>query len=165
VTPRGGDSRARRAVAIGVLSAALVGCGSTSPSPDGAGGMAGVAGARATGGGVGSSGTPASGGTGGTGGVAGSGGTAGAAGASGTAGSTGTGSQPIGYPCVNTGMCSQADGPAVCCLQILTCVLESQCQTGGSYVSCATQPCARSGWVCCDQGGMQFCTKQSACGP
>ena len=62
-------------------------------------------------------------------------------------------------------MCSQADGPAVCCLQIQTCVLDSQCPTGGTFVSCATQPCARAGWVCCNAGGMQYCTKQSACPP
>ena len=60
---------------------------------------------------------------------------------------SGGGSQPIGAPCVNSGMCSQADGPAVS-LQILTCVLDSQCPTSGGFVSCATQPCARSGWVC-----------------
>jgi len=84
----------------------------------------------------------------------------------GTGGGTGTadgGTQPIGAACANTANCSQADGTAVCCLSISTCVLDTQCPAGTTYVSCDTQPCAKSGWVCCNAGGMHFCTKQSAC--
>jgi hypothetical protein len=170
-TPLVGGDRRGRALALGVLIATLMGCGGSSPSPDGAGGSSGGSAGGSTGAMTGSAGTTASGGATGSAGAAGTsakGGTTGSAGATGAAGATGsggTGAQPIGAACVNSGMCSQADGPAVCCLQIQTCVLESQCPSGGQFVSCATQPCARSGWVCCNAGGMQFCTKQSACPP
>jgi hypothetical protein len=115
-------------------------------------------GARGTGGSVGVGGSIGVGSTGGS----------GVGGATGTGGSdagmstTDSGTQPLGAVCANTGNCSQADGTAVCCLSIATCVLDTQCQ-GGSYVSCETQPCTKSGWVCCNAGGMHFCTKPSAC--
>src|SRR5688572_27091990 len=130
------------AVVVALISAAACGSSTDPPGNDGA-----------AGGTTGAAGTTGSAGRGGT------------TGNAGTTGSGGTGAQPIGAACVNTGMCSQADGPAVCCLQINTCVLDSQCPTGGTFVSCATQPCARAGWVCCNSGGMQFCTKQSGCSP
>jgi hypothetical protein len=154
------------------------GCGSSS-----GGGVAGSTGTRAGSSGN-AGGSSGSGGRGGRGATAGGGGTTGVAGMSGAAGATGTGgatggttggagasgasgaaggTQPIGAACVNNGNCSQADGAAVCCLQISTCVLASQCPGGTNYVSCETQPCAKSGWVCCSAGGMHFCTKQSAC--
>jgi hypothetical protein len=150
------------------------GCGSSS-----GGGVAGSTGSRAGSSGN-AGGSSGSGGQGGRGATTGGGGTTGVAGMSGAAGATGTGgatggagasgasgaaggTQPIGAACVNNGNCSQADGAAVCCLQISTCVLASQCPGGTNYVSCETQPCAKSGWVCCSAGGMHFCTKQSAC--
>lgn len=135
--------------AAGALVAIASACGSSTdpPTSDGAAG-GGSAGA------TGSAGTTGSGGTTGT---------AGTTGSAGTPGGGGTGAQPLGAACVNSGMCSQADGQAVCCLQISTCVLATQCPTGTTYISCATQPCAQGGWVCCNAGGMQFCTKQSAC--
>jgi hypothetical protein len=71
--------------------------------------------------------------------------------------------QPVGAACVNNAMCSQADGPAVCCLQISTCVLQNQCPGTPTYVSCETTPCDKAGWICCNAGGMHFCTKQSGC--
>jgi hypothetical protein len=133
---------------VAMLAAA---CGSSS-SPGGtgtagssAGGSTGTAG---TTGAAGSSGTPGHGGT---------------TGPGGTTGSGGSGAQPIGAACANTGNCSQADGTAVCCLSISTCVLETQCPGSPNYVSCETTPCSKSGWVCCNAGGMRFCTKQSAC--
>ena len=107
-------------------------------------------------------------GEGGAGGAAGngSGGGGGATVIVGTGGGTGTadgGTQPIGAACANTANCSQAEGTAVCCLSISTCVLDTQCPAGTTYVSCDTQPCTKSGWVCCNAGGMHFCTKPSAC--
>jgi|SRR6187551_1333364 len=170
--------RVRVAVAVvAALISTSVACGSSSDPPrnDGsAGGTTGAAGTTGRGGTTGAAGTTGVAGTtgnAGTTGSAGRGGTTGGAGRGGTTGNAGTtgaggsATQPIGAACVNTGMCSQADGPAVCCLQIQTCVLDSQCPTGGTFVSCATQPCARAGWVCCNSGGMQFCTKQSGCSP
>jgi len=100
------------------------------------------------------------------GGGAGRGGTTGSAGATGSAGTTGaggTGTQPIGAACANTANCSQADGTAVCCLSIPACVLASQCPTSPTYVSCETTPCDKAGWICCNAGGMHFCTKQNGC--
>jgi len=148
------------AVALIALVAMAGACGSSAYPSDasvtGRGGSGGSAGGGAgIGGGAGAGGGSAGGATvdGGNGGGAGGGGGAGAA----------SGTQPIGAACANTGNCSQADGTAVCCLQISTCVLDTQCPGGTTYVSCATQPCSKSGWVCCNAGGMQFCTKQSAC--
>ncbi len=87
-----------------------------------------------------------------------------AAGRGGTTGSAGTtGTQPIGAACANTTNCSQADGPATCCLSIPACVLESQCPGTPTYVSCETTPCTKPGWICCNAGGMHFCTKQNGC--
>jgi hypothetical protein len=154
-----------RAFARGFAVLALVavmGCdsGGKSPTPDGAAGVSGSAGR------AGGAGTTGSAGNLGGAGSSGSAGTTGGAGTSGSAGTTGgggSGTQPIGAACANTGNCSQADGTAVCCLQISTCVLDTQCPTGTTYVSCETQPCSKAGWVCCNQGGMRFCTKQSAC--
>jgi hypothetical protein len=128
-------------------------------------GAAGGAGTTGATGGAGTTGTAGATGGAGTAGAGGRAGTAGATGGAGTAGTTGAGggTQPIGAACVNNGNCSQADGTAVCCLQISTCVLATDCPGGTNYVSCETQPCAKSGWVCCSAGGMHFCTKQSAC--
>ena len=151
---------------VAVLAAA---CGSSS-SPGGTGtagssggGQSGTAGTTGT---AGSSGTSGNAGTTGRGGATGSAGTTGGAGATGhggTTGSGGTGTQPIGAACANSSNCSQADGTAVCCLSISTCVLDTQCPSSPNYVSCETTPCSKSGWVCCNAGGMHFCTKQSAC--
>jgi hypothetical protein len=132
-------------------------CSSTTNNADGAAAGAGGthSGAAGAGGAVGGAG----GGTGGA--AAGRGGSSGAAGTAGGGGASG--SQPLGAVCVNNGNCSQADGTAVCCLQISTCVLDIQCPGGTNYVSCETQPCTKAGWVCCSAGGMHFCTKQSGC--
>ena len=62
--------------------------------------------------------------------------------------------EAINEYCANTGNCSQADGPAVCCLQNSTCVLDGQCASSPNYVPCsATNPCTKGGWVCCTAGG------------
>lgn len=169
-----GFSRLLAAAALAIIAAA---CGSSTSSPMGdgsAGGATGAAGTTGRGGTTGAAGTTGSAGatgsagTTGNAGATGSGGATGRGGTTGNAGTTGTGgsgTQPIGSACVNSGMCSQADGPAVCCLQISTCVLAAECPNGTTYVSCETQPCSKSGWVCCNAGGMHFCTKQSACPP
>ena len=152
------------AVAVAVISTAACGSSTNPPGRDGAAGE-GTTGAAGRGGTTGNArhhGRRRHHGRAGTTGAAGRGGTTGNAG---TTGSGGSATQPIGAACVNSGMCSQVDGPAVCCLQIQTCVLDSQCPTGGTFVSCATMPCTRAGWVCCNAGGMQYCTKQSACPP
>ena len=74
------------------------------------------------------------------------------------------GTQPIGAACANTSNCSQADGTAVCCLQIPACTLANQCPTSPNYVPCTDDPsCMKGGWICCNAGGMHFCTKQSGC--
>jgi hypothetical protein len=148
---------------VAVLAAA---CGSSS-NPGGTG-TAGSSGGSATGkggstGAAGSSGTSGNAGTTGHGGTTGNAGRGGTTGNAGTTGTGGSGSQPIGAACANTSNCSQADGTAVCCLSISTCVLDTQCPGSPNYVSCETTPCAKSGWVCCNAGGMHFCTKQSAC--
>jgi len=144
--------------------------GSSGGGTTGAGGTTGSAGTMDVGGtsGTGRGGTTGSAGTtgrGGTTGAAGTTGRGGTTGAGGTAGGAGTaGTQPIGSACVNDANCSQADGTAVCCLQINTCVLQSQCPTGTNYVPCTTNAsCNKGGWICCTAGGMSFCTKQSAC--
>ena len=144
-----------------VFALAAGACGSDSNS-------GGDAAAGSSGGGTtGSAGTTGRGGTTGGGG-AGRGGTTGSAGTTGNAGATGgggtTGTQPLGAACVNTGMCSQADGPAVCCLQLSTCMVASECPASPTYVPCSSaNPCSKGGWVCCNAGGMNFCTKQSGC--
>ena len=137
-----------------VFTLAAGACGSDSNG--GGDAAAGSSGGGATG----SAGTTGGGGTTGTGG-AGRGGTTGSAGTTGGAGTTGT--QPIGAACANNANCSQADGPATCCLSIPACVLESQCPGTPTYVSCETTPCAKAGWICCNAGGMRFCTKQNGC--
>jgi hypothetical protein len=148
-------------VALRLLVIALVvlaqACGSSAKMGAGDASLDGVGGG---GGSAGAGGGGSGGGSGGGGAGSGSGGSAGAGGAT---GSGGTGTQPIGAACANSGNCSQADGTAVCCLPITTCVLDTQCPAGTNYVSCETQPCTKAGWVCCNAGGMHFCTKQSAC--
>ena len=142
-----------------VFALAAGACGSDSNGGgDAAAGSSG-GGSAGRGGTTGSAGTPGGGGTTGGGG-AGRGGTTGSAG---TTGAGGSGTQPIGAACANTGNCSQADGPAVCCLSIPACVLASQCPTSPTYVSCETTPCDKTGWICCNAGGMHFCTKQNGC--
>ncbi|HMF40013.1 MAG TPA: hypothetical protein VKQ32_04940 [Polyangia bacterium] len=145
-------------------------CGSSSPGGKDASAGSSGGGTTGAGGTTGSAGTMDVGGTSGTGrggttGSAGTTGRGGTTGAGGTAGGAGTaGTQPIGSACVNDANCSQADGTAVCCLQINTCVLQSQCPTGTNYVPCTTNAsCNKGGWICCTAGGMSFCTKQSAC--
>jgi len=135
--------------------------------------LAGACGSSATSGGTGSAGSSGGGssGAGGTSGAAGTTGGAGTSGAAGTTGGAGTsgsgggGTQPIGAACANSANCSQADGPAICCLAIPACVLETQCPAGPNYIPCddTTNPCAKAGWICCNAGGMRFCTKQSGC--
>ena len=147
-------------VLVTIIALAAGACGS-----DTKGGADAAAGSSA-GGTTGSAGTTGGGGTtgaGGRGGATGGGGNAGTTGSAGTTGAGGSGTQPVGAACVNNGMCSQADGPAVCCLQISTCVLANQCPGTPTYVSCETMPCNKSGWICCNAGGMHFCTKQSGC--
>jgi hypothetical protein len=145
-------------------------CSSSTPGGnDGGGsGAAGRGGTTGAGGTTGTAGTAGMAGRGGSGGASGRGGTTGSAGATGTGGATGggggvMGTQPIGAACANTSNCSQADGPAVCCLSIPACVLENQCPGSTTYVSCETTPCTKAGWICCNAGGMHFCTKQSGC--
>ena len=146
-----------------VFALAAGACGSDSNS-------GGDAAAGSSGGGTtGSAGTTGRGGTTGGGGAGRSGAHAGSAGTTGNAGATGgggtTGTQPLGAACVNTGMCSQADGPAVCCLQLSTCIGVSRCAAspGPTYPCSSANPCSKGGWVCCNAGGMNFCTKQSGC--
>jgi hypothetical protein len=138
------------------------GTGSAGSSAAGSSGSAGKGGSPGSAGTSGSAGATGRGGTSGTAGTSGRGGTSGGAG---TTGSGGSGTQPIGAACANTGNCSQADGPAICCLSIPACVLETQCPTGPNYIPCnmTTNPCSKAGWVCCNAGGMSFCTKQSGC--
>ena len=101
---------------------------------------------------------------GGTTGSAGTTGRGGTTGSAGTTGAGGTGTQPIGAACANSANCSQADGTAVCCLQLSTCMVASECPTAPTYVPCSSaNPCSKAGWVCCTAGGMSFCTKQSGC--
>jgi hypothetical protein len=141
------------ALLVMILAAA---CGSSSPA---GGPPTGDAGADKTSGAAGSTGAA---GTMGTAGTTGAGGTTGTAGTTGAGGTGGT--QPVGSVCANTSNCSQADGKAVCCIQLgPACTLEADCPASPTYVSCATQPCAKAGWVCCDKGGMKYCTKQSGC--
>ncbi len=123
--------------------------GSSGGSSAGRGGTTGAAGTMGAAGTTGNAGTSGS---------AGRGGTTGAAGGGGA-----TGTQPIGAACANTSNCSQADGTAVCCLSIPACVLADQCPGSPTYVSCETTPCSKAGWICCNAGGMHFCTKQSGC--
>ena len=97
-------------------------------------------------------------------GSAGTTGRGGTTGSAGTTGAGGSGSQPLGAACANSGMCSQADGPAICCLSMPACVPEGQCPSSPNFVPCTdTASCMKGGWVCCNAGGMHFCTKQSAC--
>jgi hypothetical protein len=156
-----------------VLLVALVAAGACGSSTNYVGPDAAAGGGTGGGGGHGGAGGGGRGGAGGgvggasAGGAGGAGGGGGAAGAGGSAvdsGSGANGTQPIGSACANTGNCSQADGTVVCCLSNSTCVIDTQCPGGTNYVPCsATQPCTKAGWVCCNAGGMQFCTKPSAC--
>jgi hypothetical protein len=124
----------------------------------GAGGTTGAAGTTGRGGTTGSGGTAGGAGSGATG----RGGTTGSAGATGTAGTMGT--QPIGAACANTANCSQADGAAVCCLQISTCVLATQCPGSTNYVPCTDDAsCNKGGWICCKTSVMNYCTKSNGC--
>lgn len=143
----------------------LVGACGDSSGPGGTGTAGSSGGSSAgRGGTTGSAGTMGAAGTLGNAGTSGSAGRGGTTGAAGTAGGGGVmGTQPIGAACANTSNCSQADGTAVCCLSIPACVLENQCPGSPTYVSCETTPCSKSGWVCCNAGGMHFCTKQSGC--
>jgi len=143
-------------LAIVVLLAGA--CGDSS-GPGGPG-TAGSSGGNSAGG----AGTMGAGGTLGNAGTSGSAGRGGTTGGAGTAGGGGAvGTQPIGAACANTSNCSQADGAAVCCLSIPACTLANQCPTSPTYVSCETTPCDKAGWICCNAGGMHFCTKQSGC--
>jgi hypothetical protein len=145
------------ALAAGACSSDGKGGGDAAAGSSG-GGNGGTSGSAGSGGSSGVAGTT------GSGGATGSGGRGGATGGGGTTGGAGTaGTQPVGAACANTANCSQADGPAVCCLQISTCVLQNQCPGTPTYVSCETMPCEKAGWVCCNAGGMRFCTKQSGC--
>jgi hypothetical protein len=151
-----------RAALVLTLALSVGACNSSSPAPsghDGGAGASGAAGAAGTSGAAGAAGT--------SGGTAGASGTSGGtAGASGTSGGGGTGSQPIGSVCANTGNCSQADGTAICCVNM--CALQAQCPMGNQFIACASQAdCAAkvgSGRVCCKEGAMPtFCTKPSGC--
>jgi hypothetical protein len=136
-------------------------CGSSS-SPGGTGTAGSSGGGNAgTAGRAGSSGTTGGAGTSGNAGATGRGGTTGSAG---TTGAGGSGSQPLGAACANSSNCSQADGPAVCCLSIPACGPEGQCPGSTNFVPCTDDAsCMKGGWICCNAGGMHFCTKQSGC--
>ena len=128
------------------------GTGSAGSSGGGSSGGAGTTGSAGTSGGAGTTGN------------AGTTGSAGTTGGAGTTGSGGSGTQPLGAACANSGNCSQADGPAVCCLSIPACVPEGQCPGSPNFVPCTdTASCMKGGWICCNAGGMHFCTKQSGC--
>ena len=146
-----------------VALAAVAAGACSSDTKGGADAAAGSSGGGASG----SAGTSGRAGTTGGGGTTGSAGTTGRGGTTGRAGATGaggTGTQPVGAACVNNGMCSQADGPAVCCLSITTCVLDGQCPGSTNYIPCSdTMPCTKAGWICCNAGVMSYCTKQSGC--
>ena len=147
-------------IAIVVVLAAA--CGS-STSPGGTG-SAGSSGGTSSSGSAGTTGNAGTSGGAGTTGIAGTSGGAGTTGAAGTTGSGGSGTQPLGAACANSGNCSQADGPAVCCLSIPACVPEGQCPGSPNFVPCTdTVSCMKGGWICCNAGGMHFCTKQSGC--
>jgi hypothetical protein len=154
----------------GIDAAGVGGSGAST----GSGGTTGSAGATGRGGTTGSAGRGGTTGSGGRGGTTGSGGSgnggtaAGAGGATGSAGATGTagtmGTQPIGAACANTANCSQADGAAVCCLQISTCVLATQCPGSTNYVPCTDDAsCNKGGWICCKTSVMNYCTKSNGC--
>jgi hypothetical protein len=157
--------------ALVIVLAASACSSSTSGGNDGGGGSSAggtSGGSGATTGGGGSGGSGGSGGTTGAAGASGRGGATGAGGTTGSGGATGgggtMGTQPIGAACANTSNCSQADGTAVCCLQISTCVLETQCQGSPNYVPCTTDAsCNKGGWICCKTTSMNYCTKQSGC--
>jgi hypothetical protein len=146
-------------VLVGLTAGA---CGSSSPGGHDA--AAGSSAGGASAGTGGSGGTTGSGGATGAGGrgSGGGGGTTGSAGATGTAGTQGT--QPIGAACANTSNCSQADAAAVCCLQISTCVLATQCPGSTNYVPCTDDAsCNKGGWICCKTSVMNYCTKSNGC--
>jgi hypothetical protein len=163
-----------------VLGTGKGGAGGATAGTGGA--LPATGGATGSGGAVGSGGAPGAGGSGagGAGGAMGRGGSGGAAPATGGAGgaaatdapATDTGSgmggpqgtQPLGSLCANTGNCSQAMGAAVCCVN--TCALAADCPSGPQYLPCnSAADCAQygGGKICCEAGGMRFCTKQSAC--
>ena len=145
---------------------------STSGGNDAAAGSSGGGASAGKGGSGGSAGTTGAGGTTGSAGVSGTAGRGGATGSAGNSGGGGTGGAgaamgtiPIGSVCANTSNCSQADGPAVCCPQISTCVLDGQCPGSTNYVPCndTTMPCTKAGWICCHSASMTYCTKQNGC--
>jgi hypothetical protein len=148
--------------AIVVLLAGACGSSNNPPSTGTAGTTGGAGSGRGgTTGGAGTSGAAGAAGTSGNAGTTGRGGTTGSAGATGTGGA---GGQPLGAICANSSNCSQADGPAVCCLSIPACVPEGQCPGSPNFVPCTdTASCNKGGWICCNAGGMHFCTKQSGC--
>jgi hypothetical protein len=77
------------------------------------------------------------------------------------------GTQPLGALCANTGNCSQAMGQAVCCVD--TCKLATECPVPPGYfpcnrkADCSTNDRDSEGRICCEGGGMRFCTKPSVC--
>ena len=89
----------------------------------------------------------------------------GTTGSAGTTGGAGTAARSRSAPHARApSNCSQADGPAICCLQLSTCMVASECPASPTYVPCSNaNPCSKGGWVCCTAGGMSFCTKQSGC--
>jgi hypothetical protein len=174
-----------------LVALALAACGSDDRRPQsatagsggttGAGGLdqsgtGGSSGSGAAAGAAGAAGNPAGGsGAAGAAGAAGSGQNAGAGDEAGTAGESGSdggtldgslgpiGTQPLGAVCANDLNCSQDQGSAVCCVN--ECRLSSECP-GGSYLRCTAQSDCEAyggGKVCCEAGGMRFCTKPSAC--
>jgi hypothetical protein len=149
------------------MAVSLGACSSSSPAPSGDGG-AGTTGASGTGGHAGTTGASGASGGAGTTGASGASGGSGTTGASGAGGGGGNaaGGQPLGSVCANTGNCSQADGVAVCCINM--CVLQGQCSTGNQFLACASAAdCSKygGGKVCCQAGGGMgnFCTKPSGC--
>ena len=75
------------------------------------------------------------------------------------------GTQPIGGVCANTGNCNQVTGVTVCCLTdaIPNCKLETDCDSGGQFISCQTSDNCGGGLVCCDATVRRYCTKAKDC--
>jgi hypothetical protein len=159
---------------LSVLIGAACSEGGGRPAGDGGGPAAEAAAGGSGGAGGGAGGTGGGGGAGGA--VGGAGGTAGRGGTGGSpptmdagggqpdGGAAAMGTQPLGSICANTGNCSQAGGMAVCCMN--TCTLADMCPSSPGYLPCAKQADCDAfggGKICCEAGGMRFCTKQSAC--
>jgi hypothetical protein len=171
--------RRRSAALLGIVGLALAAsggaCNSSTPAPgghDGGAGASGAAGASGTNGGAGTTGASGASGTNGGAGATGASDASGGAGTAGASGAGGGGSaaggQPLGSACANTGNCSQADGAAVCCVQISTCVLTAQCPMGTNFLACnGASDCSKfgGGKVCCKGSGAMgnYCTKPSGC--